>query len=110
MQFLATVLYCVLYAVFNVFKFTLIKMKYSKKFTLEISMKEFYIFAKPLVDKKTLHKAIQAELCQSWEGITSGEWGGGALDWKLLFYRNLYEQGIIEQTQHFIDCFGRLSK
>jgi hypothetical protein len=66
-------------------------MKYSAKFTLNIPMKEFYEFAIPLVSKKELHKAIKSELYMCWSGITNGEWGGNACDWKqLVNFKNFF--------------------
>jgi hypothetical protein len=85
-------------------------MKYTKKFTVEIKMKEFRKFAISLVDNKKLHEAIKHELYQSWNGIIYGEWGGAATDWTYWFYYNLYNDGIIEQTQHSIDIYGKFEK
>ena len=81
-------------------------MKYSEKFSLEIKMKEFYEFAIPIVDKKTLHNAIKHELYQSWNGIVDGESGGSAHDWKEFLYKSLFQDGYIIQTQKSIDTFG----
>ena len=82
-------------------------MKYSAKFTLNIPMKEFYEFAIPLVSKKELHKAIKSELYMCWSGITNGEWGGNACDWKQLFYQNLHKDGFIKQTDKSIDFYSQ---
>lgn len=84
-------------------------MKYSKKFTLEISMDDFYKMAKPVItDKKQLHKAIKQELMQTWHGIVEGTYGGAHIDdWRMMFYKNLVKDGIIYQTQKCIDTFGK---
>lgn len=82
-------------------------MKITKKVALEIKMKEFYLFAKPLKDKKTMHDAIKSELYQCLMGIIDGEWGGSSQDWKHIFYEQLYNDGFIEQTDLSIETYGR---
>lgn len=86
-------------------------MKYSNKFTLELKMKEFYLLSIPLEkNKKLLYGAIKNELYQAWYGITSGDWGGSALDWKAGVYYNLYKDGYIIQTELSKDIYGDFSK
>lgn len=82
-------------------------ISYSAKFTLEMELSEFYIFAKPLVDEEALHEAIRSELFHCWMGITGGDWGGNYVDWKKIFFHNLFDDGFIEQTQEGIAVYGK---
>lgn len=82
-------------------------MKYSSKLTLEIKMREFYAMAIPRTNcKKTLHKIIKDELYHCWNGIVSGENGGSAIDWKELFYYQLWKDGWIKQTDQCKSIYG----
>ena len=82
-------------------------MRVTRKCSLEIKMKEFYLYAKPLVSKKEIHKAIKSELYQCLMGIIDGDWGGSSQDWKNIFYEQLYKGGFIEQTELSIEVYGR---
>lgn len=82
------------------------KIKYSGTFSLELKMSEFYEFAKPLVDENILKESIKSELYHCWNGIINGDWGGDALDWKKVFYHQLFKDGIIEQTKTSIEWYG----
>ncbi|WP_312208310.1 hypothetical protein [Empedobacter sp.] len=81
-------------------------MKYTAKFTLSIPMEEFRMYAIPLVEKITLHKAIKNELYQCSMGIIDGAWGGNAIDWKKILFVNLFKQGIIKQIDFGKDVYG----
>lgn len=81
-------------------------MKLTQKFTLSIPMKEFYEYAIPLVEKKTLHKAIKNELYMCSQGIINGEWGGSSSNWRKILYFELFRQNIIKQTELSISVFG----
>lgn len=81
-------------------------MKYTEKFTLELKMSEFYLYAIPKCSKPEIKIRLKNELYQSWHGIVDGEWGGIAIDWKGQVYKNLFLLGMIEQTQHCKDTYG----
>ena len=45
-----------------------------------------------------------------WQGITNGDWGGEALDWKKVLYQQLFKQDIISQTDASIQWYGTFKK
>lgn len=81
-------------------------MKYTEKFSLEIKMSEFYLYAIPKCSKLEINKHLRDELRQSWHGIINGEWGGSAYNWKRLLYQQLYRDGYIEQTELSKEIYG----
>lgn len=53
---------------------------------------------------------MNSELYHCWQGITNGEWGGDALEWKKVFYIQLFKDGFIEQTDTSIQWYGKFKK
>ena len=53
-----------------------------------------------------LKESIKSELYHCWNGIINGDWGGDALDWKEVFYHQVFKDGIIEQTKTCIEWYG----
>lgn len=81
-------------------------MRYSKVFSVEISMTE----VRDHVDfgdftKSQQRKMVKEELAQTWEGIISGENGGMALDWKHVFFNALIKYYGCKPKQKFIDNY-----
>ena len=85
-------------------------MRYTKKLTLEVKMKDFYKMAIPLVGKKELSIAIKSELSQCCSGMIDGDYGGMATDWLNSFYYNLWKDGYITQTEKCISRYGIFKK
>ncbi len=86
-------------------------IQYSAKFTLEISMEEFLESAIPkTTNEKETIKIVENELYHTWCGVTSGDWGGNSLSWKLIFFRELYREGHIQQTEYGKQLYGDFTK
>ena len=84
-------------------------MKYTKKFSLEIKMSEFYLHAIPKCSKIDIRKHLKNELYHAWHVIIDGEWGGTALCWQKQVYMSLFKDGYIEQTELSKKIYGEFN-
>lgn len=82
------------------------KLSYTYKLKLSVTMKEFRQYAIPLVPEKELKRHIKDELMQCARGIVNGDFGGAYLGgWETYFYRRLKNEGIISMTDEGYEKF-----
>lgn len=84
-------------------------MRFSHTFTLELDIKQFYNEFELRVSKNYLRDCIRQEMFHICHGIVDGEWGGSALNWKIVLYKQLIRQGLIKQTELSLQIYGDLT-